>query len=254
MVYGYDTASTVSVRGTDSDNDGLLIGIDYNRDGDYTDPAGYDECYTEGGLDDRWATFLDSLQFANVSVIFMNCHAGGIINDISHLGAVTTAACTEGQLSYGTSLLDSMVAAFSHTAADVDTNNCISFTEAFDYTCSEPWQRAYAQFDDNGDGVSHQYPLPNGGDGYFGEVLSWGESCDSCLSGCIGGDVDHSCNVEITDLVLLADYIFYGGTAPDPLASADLNDDCAIDMSDLSILIDWLYGTPGDPLVCGCAQ
>jgi hypothetical protein len=66
---------------------------------------------------------------------------------------------------------------------------------------------------------------------------------DLCDYGCclMVFDVDHSGNVDISDLVYMVDYMFSGGPAPVCMLEADTNADCQIDISDLVQYIDCMW-------------
>jgi hypothetical protein len=65
------------------------------------------------------------------------------------------------------------------------------------------------------------------------------------------GDLDHSHAVDISDLVMLVDYMFNSGPAPYPLFIADIDGSCAVDISDLVYLVDYMVLGGPAPLV-GC--
>ncbi len=65
------------------------------------------------------------------------------------------------------------------------------------------------------------------------------------------GDLDHSHAVDISDLVMLVDYMFNSGPAPYLLFLADIDGSCSIDISDLVYLVDYMFAGGPAPLV-GC--
>ncbi len=67
------------------------------------------------------------------------------------------------------------------------------------------------------------------------------------------GDLDHNHSQDISDLVMLVDFMFNGGPAPYPLFVADINGDCSnpIDIADLVYLVDYMFnGGPGPKVGC----
>jgi len=65
------------------------------------------------------------------------------------------------------------------------------------------------------------------------------------------GDAAGDSSVDIADVVFLVDYIFSGGAAPDPLASAEVNCDGAINIADAVYLIEYIF-THGAAPCEGC--
>jgi len=66
------------------------------------------------------------------------------------------------------------------------------------------------------------------------------------------GDVNQDGVIDLTDVLFLINYLFKGGTAPDPLRLGDVTADCAVDLNDVLSLINYLYKggpAPGE----GCA-
>ncbi len=68
------------------------------------------------------------------------------------------------------------------------------------------------------------------------------------------GDVDHSNNVDISDLTRLIDYLYISFLPVVPRKVGDLDGDCIIDIADLSRLIDHLYISLTPLTVGGCEQ
>jgi len=65
------------------------------------------------------------------------------------------------------------------------------------------------------------------------------------------GDLNHSHDVNIADLVFLVDYLFRGGFPPYPLFVGDVNGDCQVNVADLTYLVDYLFRGGSAPKV-GC--
>jgi len=71
------------------------------------------------------------------------------------------------------------------------------------------------------------------------------------ILGYLPGNVDDDGGVNVADLTYLVDYMFFGGSAPCVLNSADVNGDCAVNIADLTYLVDYLFLSGSAP-VCGC--
>ena len=55
------------------------------------------------------------------------------------------------------------------------------------------------------------------------------------------------CNVNITDIVYLINYIFGGHSPPKPKKAGDVNCDCKVDVTDVVYLINYLFGGYSPP-------
>jgi hypothetical protein len=170
--------NNLEVDGTDIDNQGLFDGIDANDDGDMDDWVSIDEhIWLQGSssvTDDQMATFLDRVD-AGVVVVFMDqCYSGGFVDDLSAPGRIIVTGSGEEEPAstgiVGTSLISALHRARpdgSPVDADYNRDGHVSIREAFNYAGVQ--ENAHtAQYDDNGDGVSHPYPVPYGGDGTLG--------------------------------------------------------------------------------------
>lgn len=167
----------LQVDGTDLDNQGLFDGIDVNQDGDMDDWVSIDEkiCLRGGDmLDDELAIMLDRIDARVISVFMQQCFSGGFIDDLSASNRVISTATEEETVSWGNLFVEDFTAAL-HRAyrardADHDHNGHISMQEAFNYAAGNDHYDEIPQYDDNGDGIGHTDPIPQGGDGDLGAI------------------------------------------------------------------------------------
>lgn len=68
------------------------------------------------------------------------------------------------------------------------------------------------------------------------------------------GDVNNDGQVNTSDLIYLADYLFFGGPPPDPLLSGDANGNCSIENGDLTYLANYLFSSGPPPNCCSAKQ
>ena len=68
----------------------------------------------------------------------------------------------------------------------------------------------------------------------------------------VAGDANGNQVVDVADAIYLLNYLYKGGSAPEPPASGDANADCAIDVADVIYLLNYLY-KGGDAPRQGCA-
>jgi len=75
-----------------------------------------------------------------------------------------------------------------------------------------------------------------------------GDVCQTCCL--IRGDVNHSGAIDISDIVYLVTYFFYGGTGPPCLDEADVNSSGTVDISDLTYLASYMFSHGPPPIPC----
>jgi hypothetical protein len=168
-------AESLLVHGVDSNNDGLLVGLDVNKDGDQSDSAGVTECFYQLGTDDYWSDFLDQLSYDRVTFVLLNCFSGGFINDLSRSNVLVGTAAPEGTVAWGERFTAMMAINLTHGhSVDADSNQYVSMKEAFNYYGEDDDSDGRERFDDNGDGVGHSYPLDSGGDGPMADSIWYG--------------------------------------------------------------------------------
>jgi hypothetical protein len=68
----------------------------------------------------------------------------------------------------------------------------------------------------------------------------------------VTGDVNQDGTIDMTDALALVNYLFKGGTGPDPLSLGDVNADCIVDIEDAIYLLNYLFKNGAEPGV-GCA-
>jgi len=171
----YYTQNPVA-HGTDSNDDGLFVGIDISDDGDMLDSVGVDELMYNR-LDDFYAEFLDSLEYRKVTFMTSSCFGGGLIDDLSRSNVVVMSSCTDGMLGGGfISIMTQLLSGgMDHIdTCDFDGDGKVTFQEAFNAYGDLPGADGRHRLDDNGDEVGHTYDLPNNGDGYLANSLYWG--------------------------------------------------------------------------------
>ena len=66
------------------------------------------------------------------------------------------------------------------------------------------------------------------------------------------GDANADRGVNIGDAVFIINYIFKGGTAPNPRKIGDANGDCAVNVGDAVYLVNYVFRGGPAPVV-GCA-
>jgi len=240
------------IDGCDLDNQGLFNGIDINDDGDMDDWVSIDEyIYLSGDLyDDELRSYMVPLN-PQVTVVFLEpCFSGGFIWDLSAPNRVICTATVEEDVFWGNYFVRGFTSAFhgedeegNPVDADYNEDGNISMVEAFNYAAVSDPTSEIPQYDDNGDGISHNYPIPNGGDGNLGSL--------TFLTGIvfIRGDADADGVINSADVVYLINYLFKGGPAPMPLEAGDVNCDEIINSADVVYLINYLF-KGGPPPSC----
>ena len=231
----------LEVDGKDEDGEGLFDWMDVNQDGDTNDVVSVDEAismYSGRLYDDELAELVDQLSVAKVTIVALPCFSGGLVEDISKSGRVICTATIEEAVSWGNGFIRNFVAALhghneygSTVDADTNGNGHISMLEAFNYAAGHDYYDEIPQYDDNGDGVSHTDPVPEGGDGTLG--------CQTYLDAFIAGDFDDSNDVDFGDWAVLSAYWAEDGC--DGCGGADLTCDGQVNMFDVQEFVEqWL--------------
>lgn len=66
----------------------------------------------------------------------------------------------------------------------------------------------------------------------------------------VTGDANGDGQVDVNDLIYLANYLFAGGPPPNPLLAGDENGDCTVDANDVTYLADYLFAGGPPPQPC----
>jgi len=106
-------------------------------------------------------------------------------------------------------------------------------------TGSMNWSNRGNNTNDENTLIIHDYRVANL---YLQEFVARYEEAGGDYDGYIVGDVNGSGSLNASDLIYLANYLFSGGPAPQPLWSGDVNGDADVTPSDLVILAHLLYG------------
>jgi hypothetical protein len=168
----------LEVDGTDADNDGCIDGFDLNDDGDMDDWVAVHETiqiHRDELTDDEVRVYADSITRGTRVFIVNSCFGGGLIDDLSSEKTIIMTGSREECSASAQVMPKKLLEAFGEKAEeiDVDGDGIITFLEAFNHAgvrrLSGSGGSFYRfQYDDNGDGVAHEGPLPKGGDGALG--------------------------------------------------------------------------------------
>lgn len=213
----------LEVDGTDTDNQGLFDGLDVNDDDDMNDWVSIDEeiyLYLHPYLrDDEMADALYQISATVIPIFMEQCFSGGFIEDLSGSDRVISTATTEEAVSYGNYFVELFTSALHWATpggqpvdADSDGNGLISMMEAFNYAAENDPTAETPQYDDNGDGTGHPYPIPNGGDGNLG-ATTYLTDLALTISKTSGGTTSPS----------PGSYSYWGGTTVSVTATPDAN-------------------------------
>jgi len=123
--------------------------------------------------DDKLAAMFSILKRNKLSIVFSPCNTGGFVDDLSGSDTVFISS-TRPDESNRAAFIEPFLSAFDGSG-DSNKDGKVSFAEAFNFA-SKSVQEQYAnnnwgtltehaQLDDNGDGISHESPIPNEQDG-----------------------------------------------------------------------------------------
>jgi hypothetical protein len=111
--------------------------------------------------------------------VFSPCNSGGFVNDLSAKNTVVITSTRKDETNRA-AFIEPFLNSFNGIG-DADSDRKVSFAEAFNYASSNvsdqynsnDWGTIteHAQLDDNGDAVSHEAPVPDGGDGQLAESI-----------------------------------------------------------------------------------
>lgn len=156
---------------------------DFNNDGDTNDLVRFDETLcmyspiSQHLRDDDLASLLDNIECDKMIIFMKQCFSGGFIHDLSGSNRIIMTACDEEEFSWSADT-EGQFGEFSYhfmravneedMSADANNDQEISMVEAFNYASQQDSRAETPHYDDNGDQVGHEEPIPNGGDGTLG--------------------------------------------------------------------------------------
>ncbi len=92
-----------------------------------------------------------------------------------------------------------------------------------------------------GAGASTNYGLSHG---FWHDFGGGGGCCEE------RGDIDHSGDMDIADLVYLVNYMFQGGPAPVCDTEADVDGSTGLDIADLVYMVNYMFQGGPAPVAC----
>ncbi|MEW6417282.1 MAG: C13 family peptidase [Nitrospirota bacterium] len=145
-----------------------------------------EKIYTSGGddiTDDELRAFLQPINAQVIIATMQQCFSGGFIDDLSKTNTIIMTATEEETVSWGNRFVRNVISALSGlmyprsagdpSTADANNDGYVDMAEVFNFASENEYTNdcEIPQYDDNGDLISHAYPLPNGGDGYLGNTI-----------------------------------------------------------------------------------
>lgn len=102
--------------------------------------------------------------------------------------------------------------------------------------------------DCNGNGIDDAEDINSGGslDNNNNDIP---DECEPNSNYCKCGDANSDGGNNVGDAVFLINYVFKGGSAPDPIAAGDANFDCGTNVGDAVYIINYVF-KGGDPPIC----
>jgi len=140
-------------------------------------------------------------QYAWRAFEIKQCYSGAFVEPLSGPRTLIATACRDNESAYGGFAPHQMYGEFSFyfnsalkgaepdsvggtpVDADVNDDGRVSFVEAFNYAELNDQRPEHPQYDDNGDGISHEGQMPAGGDGSQGSYVFVG--IDSGVTGLV---------------------------------------------------------------------
>jgi hypothetical protein len=143
---------------------------------------GTNSYYTLNGYnlsDVEMASMFKNVKRDKLIFVFSQCNSGGFVDDLSGKDTVVITSTRKDELNRA-AFIEPFLTSFSGTG-DANSDGKVSFAEAFNYASNNVIDQyinnnwgtitEHAQLDDNGDTISHEAPVPSGGDGQLAEDI-----------------------------------------------------------------------------------
>jgi len=129
--------------------------------------------------DTEMAGMFKNIKRDKLIFIFSPCNSGGFVDDLSGKNTVVITSTQKNETNRA-AFIEPILTSFDGTG-DMNSDGKVSFAEAFNYASNNVSDQyinnnwgtitEHAQLDDNGDAISHEAPVPGGGDGYLAESI-----------------------------------------------------------------------------------
>jgi hypothetical protein len=143
---------------------------------------GTNSYYTLNGYnlsDVEMASMFKNVKRDKLIFVFSPCNSGGFVNDLSGKNTVVITSTRKDETN-SAAFIEPFMASFDGIG-DANSDGKVSFAEAFNYASNNVSDQyinnnwgtitEHAQLDDNGDTISHEAPVPSGGDGQLAEDI-----------------------------------------------------------------------------------
>jgi hypothetical protein len=143
---------------------------------------GTNSYYTLNGYnlsDVEMASMFKNVKRDKLIFVFSPCNSGGFVNDLSGKNTVVITSTRKDETN-SAAFIEPFLASFDGIG-DANSDGKVSFAEAFNYASNNVSDQyinnnwgtitEHAQLDDNGDTISHEAPVPSGGDGQLAEDI-----------------------------------------------------------------------------------
>jgi len=143
---------------------------------------GTNSYYTLNGYnlsDVEMASMFKNVKRDNLIFVFSPCNSGGFVDDLSGENTVVITSTRKDETN-SAAFIEPFLVSFDGIG-DANSDGKVSFAEAFNYASdnvsdqyiNNNWGTIteHAQLDDNGDKISHEAPVPSGGDGQLAEDI-----------------------------------------------------------------------------------
>ncbi|MBE3094849.1 MAG: caspase family protein [Actinobacteria bacterium] len=143
---------------------------------------GTNSYYTLNGYnlsDVEMASMFKNVKRDKLIFVFSPCNSGGFVDDLSGKNTVVITSTRKDETN-SAAFIEPFLASFDGIG-DANSDGKVSFAEAFNYASNNVSDQyinnnwgtitEHAQLDDNGDAISHEAPVPSGGDGQLAEDI-----------------------------------------------------------------------------------
>lgn len=168
---------TAELQEKTKENDNIILFLIGH--GSYSPPNSYYALDDYNLSDIELAEMFKNIKRNKLIFVFSPCNSGGFVDNLSGKNTVVITSARKDE-SNRAAFIEPFLTSFDGMG-DTDKDGKVSFEEAFNYACvnvkeqfaANGWGTLteHAQLDDNGDKISHEYPLTDTGDGLLSKDI-----------------------------------------------------------------------------------
>lgn len=160
---------------TDTDNDGIIVGVDVNNNGtkeDWITVENWFTTYNNKITDIEFANMLSILPTNNINIVMNSCYCGGFVYELSKKGRIVISATEKDMLAIAINgFAENFNSSISNsTLSDINSDSKVNIIEAYNYSMQQMISQQSPLYDDNGDGIGHTDLNQDDTEGCWGSI------------------------------------------------------------------------------------